>query len=116
MVVCGTTGGGKGESVELLTHRLFGTEEQLIRLDMSEYMTVDSIDILRGANITEDGVLGLYHARTGGTGMILFDEIEKAHRLILDLLLQVLGAPRVTTAFGGTLELSGSAVIQFSNI
>src|SRR5260370_11554405 len=116
MVVCGTTGGGKGESVELLTHRLFGTEEQLIRLDMSEYMTVDSIDILRGANIAEDGVLGLYYARTGGTGMILFDEIEKAHRLILDLLLQILSAARFTTASGGTLDLTGYVVIATSNI
>jgi ATP-dependent Clp protease ATP-binding subunit ClpA len=68
MLFLGPTGVGKTETAELLTHRLFGTREQLIRLDMSEYMTVDSIDILRGANITEDGVLGLYHARTGGDG------------------------------------------------
>jgi ATP-dependent Clp protease ATP-binding subunit ClpA len=116
MLFLGPTGVGKTETAELLTHRLFGTREQLIRLDMSEYMTVDSIDILRGANITEDGVLGLYHARTRGTGMILFDEIEKAHRLILDLLLQILSAARFTTASGRTLDLTGYVVIATSNI
>ena len=108
MLFLGPTGVGKTETAELLTHRLFGTREQLIRLDMSEYMTIDSIDILRGANIAEDGVLGLYHARTRGTGMILFDEIEKAHRLILDLLLQILSAARFTTASGRTLDLTGT--------
>jgi ATP-dependent Clp protease ATP-binding subunit ClpA len=116
MLFLGPTGVGKTETAELLTHRLFDTREQLIRLDMSEYMTVDSIDILRGANIAEDGVLGLYHARMGGRGMILFDEIEKAHRLILDLLLQILSAARFTTASGRTLDLTGYVVIATSNI
>lgn len=79
-------------------------------------MTVDSIDLLRGANMNEEGVLGLYYTRTRGSGMILFDEIEKAHRLILDLLLQILSAARFTTAAGHTLDLTGYVVIATSNI
>jgi ATP-dependent Clp protease ATP-binding subunit ClpA len=112
----GPTGVGKTETAELLTERLFGTREKLIRLDMSEYMTIDSIDILRGANITEEGILGRYYAQTEGSGLLLFDEIEKGHRLILDLLLQILSAARFTTASGRTLDLRGYVVIATSNI
>ena len=112
----GPTGVGKTETAELLTARLFGSREKLIRLDMSEYMTIDSIDILRGANMAEDGILARYYDRTEGAGLILFDEIEKAHRLILDLLLQVLSAARFTTAAGRTLGLRGYVVIATSNI
>jgi ATP-dependent Clp protease ATP-binding subunit ClpC len=116
MLFLGPTGVGKTETAELLTQRLFGTREKLIRLDMSEYMTVDSIDILRGANISEDGILGRYFDQTDASGVILFDEIEKAHRLILDLLLQILSAARFTTASGRTLDLRGYVVIATSNI
>jgi ATP-dependent Clp protease ATP-binding subunit ClpC len=112
----GPTGVGKTETAELLTQRLFGSREKLIRLDMSEYMTVDSIDILRGANMSEDGILGRYYDQTEGSGVILFDEIEKGHRLILDLLLQVLSAARFTTAAGRTLDLRGYVVVATSNI
>ena len=116
MLFLGPTGVGKTETAELLTERLFGSREKLIRLDMSEYMTVDSIDILRGANVNEDGLLGYQCDRTEGSGLILFDEIEKAHRLILDLLLQILSAARFTTAAGRTLDLRGYVVIATSNI
>ena len=116
MLFLGPTGVGKTETAELLTERLFGTCEKLIRLDMSEYMTVDSIEILRGANITEEGILGHYCDRTEDSGLILFDEIEKAHRLILDLLLQILSAARFTLASGRTLDLRGYVVIATSNI
>jgi ATP-dependent Clp protease ATP-binding subunit ClpC len=116
MLFLGPTGVGKTETAELLTERLFGSREKLIRLDMSEYMTVDSIDILRGANMTEDGILGRYYDQTEASGVILFDEIEKAHRLILDLLLQILSAARFTTAAGRTLDLRGYVVIATSNI
>jgi ATP-dependent Clp protease ATP-binding subunit ClpC len=116
LLFLGPTGVGKTETAELLTQRLFGTREKLIRLDMSEYMTVDSIDILRGANMTEDGILGRYFDQTEGSGVILFDEIEKGHRLILDLLLQILSAARFTTAAGPTLDLRGYVVIATSNI
>jgi ATP-dependent Clp protease ATP-binding subunit ClpA len=116
MLFLGPTGVGKTETVELLTQRLFESREKLIRLDMSEYMTIDSIDILRGANMGEDGILGRYYDQTQGAGVILFDEIEKGHRLILDLLLQILSAARFTTAAGRTLDLRGYVVIATSNI
>jgi ATP-dependent Clp protease ATP-binding subunit ClpA len=116
MLFLGPTGVGKTETAELLTERLFESREKLIRLDMSEYMTIDSIDILRGANMGEDGILGRYYDRTEGAGVILFDEIEKGHRLILDLLLQILSAARFTTAAGRTLDLRGYVVIATSNI
>ena len=116
MLFLGPTGVGKTETAELLTERLFGSRERLVRLDMSEYMTIDSIDILRGANMGEDGILGRYHDRTEGAGVILFDEIEKGHRLILDLLLQILSAARFTTAAGRTLDLRGYVVVATSNI
>jgi ATP-dependent Clp protease ATP-binding subunit ClpC len=116
MLFLGPTGVGKTETAELLTERLFESREKLIRLDMSEYMTIDSIDILRGANMGEDGILGRYYDCTEGAGVILFDEIEKGHRLILDLLLQILSAARFTTAAGRTLDLRGYVVIATSNI
>ena len=116
MLFLGPTGVGKTDTAELLTERLFGSREKLIRLDMSEYMTVDSIDILRGANMTEDGILGRYYDRTEGAGVLLFDEIEKGHRLMLDLLLQILSAARFTTAAGRTLDLRGYVVVATSNI
>jgi len=116
LLFLGPTGVGKTETAELLTQRLFGTREKLIRLDMSEYMTVDSIDILRGANMREDGILGRYFDQSEASGVILFDEIEKGHRLILDLLLQVLSAARFTTAAGRTLDLRGYVVVATSNI
>ena len=116
MLFLGPTGVGKTETAELLTERIFGSREKLVRLDMSEYMTIESIDILRGADMTEDGILGHYYDRTEGSGAILFDEIEKGHRLILDLLLQILSAARFTTAAGRTLDLKGYVVMATSNI
>src|SRR5882724_1724030 len=90
----GPTGTGKTETAELFTRHLFGSEDKLVRIDLSEYMTVDSIGILRGENIRERGLLGLLYDRSGGAGTILFDELEKAHKLILDVFLQILSAAR----------------------
>ena len=57
------------------------------RLDMSEYMVDDSINVLRGRSINERGILGMLYDRSGGSGTLLFDEIEKAHAQILDVFL-----------------------------
>ena len=57
--------------------------------------------------MSEDRILGRYYDETEGSGVILFDEIEKGHRLILDLLLQVLSAARFTTAAGSTPGFEG---------
>ena len=83
---------------------------KLVRLDMSEYMTVDSIGILRGQNQNERGLFGHYYDRSEGSGTLLFDEIEKAHPLIMDVFLQILSAGRFTIATGETLDLSNYVV------
>src|SRR5580698_8263221 len=86
MLFLGPTGVGKTETVNLLTQHLFGTaQEKLVRLDMSEYMTTDSIGVLRGHNQNERGLFGHYYDQSRSCGTLLFDEIEKAHPLIMDV-------------------------------
>jgi ATP-dependent Clp protease ATP-binding subunit ClpA len=117
MLFLGPTGVGKTETANLFTRHLFGDDGgKLVRLDMSEYMTVDSIGILRGQDTQDCGLLGLYTRRSGDSGTILFDEIEKAHPLIMDVFLQILSAGRFTLATGETLDLSNYVVVATSNI
>jgi ATP-dependent Clp protease ATP-binding subunit ClpA len=116
MLFLGPTGVGKTETVNLFTQHLFGSEEKLVRLDMSEYMTLDSIGILRGQNRNERGLFGHYYDRSQSFGTLLFDEIEKAHPLIMDVFLQILSAARFTVATGETLDLSNYVVVATSNI
>src|SRR6516162_5108251 len=116
MLFLGPTGVGKTETARIFTEHLFGEESKLVRLDMSEYMTVDSIDILRGSRQSDRGLFGYYYDRSSGSGTLLFDEIEKAHPLIMDLFLQILSAARLTLANGETLNLSNYIVVATSNI
>jgi len=116
MLFLGPTGVGKTETAQIFTQHLFGEESKLVRLDMSEYMTLDSIDILRGSHQGERGLFGYYYDRSAGSGTLLFDEIEKAHPLIMDLFLQILSAARFTLATGETLDLSNYVVVATSNI
>jgi ATP-dependent Clp protease ATP-binding subunit ClpB len=116
MLFLGPTGVGKTETARIFTQHLFCDETKLIRLDMSEYMTIDSIDILRGSRQGERGLFGHYYERSGGSGTLLFDEVEKAHPLIMDLFLQILSAARFTLATGETLDLSNYIVAATSNI
>jgi ATP-dependent Clp protease ATP-binding subunit ClpB len=116
MLFLGPTGVGKTETCNLFTQHLFGSEYKLIRLDMSEYMTVDSIGVLRGQNIQERGLLGLFYDRSQRSGTLLFDEIEKAHPLIMDVFLQILSAGRFTLANGETLDLNNYVVVATTNI
>ena len=114
----GPTGVGKTELTRLFTNYLHESrrDDKLIRLDMSEFKSTDSLDILLGGNLGERGVLGPHFDRTGGTGTILFDEIEKADLRVLDILLQILDAARISLASGETLDLSGYYVAMTSNI
>ena len=112
----GPTGVGKTETARIFTEHLFGEESKLVRLDMSEYMTLHSIDILRGSHQSERGLFGYYYDHSSGCGTLLFDEIEKAHPLIMDLFLQILSAARFTLATGETLDLSNYVVVAASNI
>jgi ATP-dependent Clp protease ATP-binding subunit ClpA len=115
MLFLGPTGVGKTETANLFTQHLFkGTH--LARLDMSEYMTIDSIGVLRGQNQNERGLFGHYFDQSKGFGTLLFDEIEKAHPLIMDVFLQILSAGRFTVATGETLDLSNYVVVATSNI
>ncbi len=110
----GPTGTGKTELTLAFTRHLFG-EEHLLRFDMSEYQTQESLAVLLGGRLGEEGTLGLA-VRRAGFGTLLFDESEKAHPRILDILLQILDAARITLANGVTLDLSGFYVVLTSNL
>jgi ATP-dependent Clp protease ATP-binding subunit ClpA len=112
MLLAGPTGVGKTEVANLVAEHL---GLPLVRLDMSEFMTVDSIHNLKGTHYTE-GVLSYYNNESDGLGALLFDEIEKAHPLILDVFLQILSAARFTRYDGTTLDLSNYVVIATTNI
>src|SRR5580692_4405394 len=83
MLYLGPTDVGKTETALLFTEHLYGDKNKLQRLDMSEYMVEDSIKVLRGGSIHERGILGMLYDRSGGSGTLLFDEIEQAHKEIL---------------------------------
>ena len=110
----GPTGVGKTELTLAFTRYLFG-EEKLLRFDMSEFQTQESLGILLGGALGEVGTLGLAVKRAG-FGTLLFDESEKAHPRVLDILLQILDAARITLASGETLDLSRFHVVLTSNL
>lgn len=110
----GPTGVGKTETVNVFTSYLFRGAAP-VRFDMSEYQLQKSVDKLLGENASDRGLLGkALSGVTGGT--LLFDELEKAHPLVLDLFLQVLEDGRITLATGETLDLTGFYVVFTSNI
>ena len=88
----------------------------LLRFDMSEFQNQASVGVLLGRSENESGLLAKRVAAAGGEGTLLFDEIEKAHPRVLDLLLQILDAARITMANGQTLDLSRFYVACTSNI
>ena len=110
----GPTGVGKTELTQVFTGKLFGMEK-LVRYDMSEFQTQESLGLLLGAKLGETGYLGAMRDRAA-EGSILFDEAEKAHPRVLDILLQLLDAARITVATGQTLDFSGFYVWLTSNI
>lgn len=113
-LMLGPTGVGKTEIVVVLTRHVFGPEK-LFRFDMSEFQTQESLGLLLGARLGESGYLGSMRERAA-EGSILFDEAEKAHPRVLDILLQLLDAARITVATGQTLDFSGFYVWLTSNI
>ena len=110
----GPTGVGKTELTQVFTGKLFGLDK-LVRYDMSEFQTQESLGLLLGSRPGESGFLGAAYGRTK-TGTLLFDEVEKAHPRIMDVFLQMLDAARVTIATGETLDLSGFYIVMTSNI
>ena len=110
----GPTGVGKTEVTVCFSEYLFG-EGYLHRFDMSEFQNQSSVGLLLGASSVETGMLGRALAKHD-RGTLLFDEMEKAHPLVLDLFLQILDAGRITLANGETKNLNGYYIVFTSNI
>lgn len=115
----GPTGVGKTELVKALAEDLFDTPEALIRLDMSEYMEKHTVSRLIGS---PPGYVGFDEAgqlteklRRRPYSVVLFDEIEKAHPDVLNILLQVLDDGRITDAQGRTVSFENAIIIMTSN-
>ncbi|KYF72076.1 hypothetical protein BE11_43625, partial [Sorangium cellulosum] len=111
----GPTGVGKTELARALAALLFGSPDRLSRFDMSEFATEGAADrLIRGT----DGAGGLLTQRVREQPfcVLLLDEIEKAHRAVFDLLLQVLGEGRLSDARGRTAYFHNAIVIMTSNL
>lgn len=113
-LLLGPTGVGKTESVVVATNHVFGSEK-LFRFDMSEFQNQESVGLLLGARLGESGYLGTVRTKAA-EGSLLFDEVEKAHPRVLDLLLQLLDAARITVATGETTDFSGFHIWLTTNI
>jgi ATP-dependent Clp protease ATP-binding subunit ClpA len=109
----GPTGVGKTELANCFTDYLFG-DGHMIRLDMSEYQHPNSIDRLLGDRSSPSLLAARMTQASKGT--LLFDEIEKAHPAILDLLLQIMDVRHLTLADGKELDFSNYYVVLTSNI
>lgn len=116
-LLLGPTGVGKTEITLLITEYVYkDVGKHCIRLDMSEYQNQESLGLLLGKENTSRGNIGRFYDRADGRGVILFDEIEKAHPRVLDIFLQVLDAGRITVANGETLNLCDFYIVATSNI
>ncbi len=111
----GPTGVGKTELAKTVSEVYFGSEEYMIRIDMSEYQYADSVKKMIG---DEQGTLGYLteSVRKKPFALILLDEVEKAHPDILNLFLQILDDGRLTDGQGRTISFSESIIIATSNI
>jgi len=118
-IFVGPTGVGKTELVKVLSRELFDTPETLIRLDMSEFMEKHSVSRIIGS---PPGYVGYDEAgqvtekvRRRPYSVLLFDEIEKAHPDVMNILLQILDEGRITDAHGRTVNFENTVIVMTSN-
>ena len=119
-IFCGPTGVGKTELSKALAAALFGSESAIIRVDMSEYMEKHSVSKLIGS---PPGYVGYDEAgqltekvRRNPYSVVLFDEIEKAHPDVFNILLQILEDGRLTDSHGRVVDFKNTVVILTSNL
>ena len=119
-IFLGSTGVGKTEVAKSLANELFDDERHMIRIDMSEYMEAHSVSRLIGAppgyvGYDEGGQL-TEAVRRNPYSIVLFDEIEKAHKDIFNVLLQILDDGRITDGQGRTVDFKNTILIMTSNL
>ena len=119
-IFLGPTGVGKTEVAKSLAYELFDDERHMIRIDMSEYMEKYSVSRLIGAppgyvGYDEGGQL-TEAVRRNPYSIVLFDEIEKAHKDVFNILLQILDDGRITDSQGRTVDFKNTIIIMTSNL
>ncbi|MCR4314194.1 MAG: ATP-dependent Clp protease ATP-binding subunit, partial [Candidatus Uhrbacteria bacterium] len=111
----GPTGVGKTELAKTVAETYFGSEEMMVRLDMSEYQDASSINRLLGTPGSQTGGLLTEAVRKQPFAIVLLDELEKAHPEILNVFLQVFDDGRLTDSVGRTIDFTNTIIICTSN-